>query len=58
MSGERFVYPLAVLRKETELKRIIAVRLLGFLLNHWAGADFDDGRRYDGAIFEKNLSHP
>ena len=58
MAGERFVHPLGVLRKEDELKGIVTVRLFRFFLNHGARTYLDDGRRYDGAIFKKVLSHP
>ncbi len=34
MPGQGFVHPLAVLREETELKGVIAVLLIYFLLNH------------------------
>jgi hypothetical protein len=43
MAGERLVYSLSILRKESELKGIVAIPFLRLLLNHGARAGFDNG---------------
>jgi transposase len=58
MARARFIHPLAILWKETELKGIIAILFLCLLLDHRARASFDHRRRDDRAIFKEELSHP
>jgi hypothetical protein len=47
MAGERFIHPLAILWKETELKGGVTILFFRLLLDHRARPGFDDGHRYD-----------
>jgi hypothetical protein len=55
--GERFVHPLAVFHKETELEGVIPILLLRLLLDDGTGAGFDDRDGHDRSVFKKELGH-